>query len=91
MQELVIKVKEAGGVYLKIRSPDDDSSLMTIKATFSTSKITLGRAKAGDKGVMQYQLLDSTKAQLTFTSLVCGSDKNCNKDFAYSALSSEKI
>jgi hypothetical protein len=65
---------------------------MAIKATFSSSKIQPGRSKPGDKGTIQYQLLDSTKAELTFTSLVCGtSNKNCNKDFTYSALSSDKL
>lgn len=65
---------------------------MSIKATFSANKIQSTRSKPGDKGLIQYQLLDSTKAELTFTSLVCGSnDKNCNKDFSYSALSSKSI
>ena len=44
---------------------------MTVKAVFSTDKIKPGRAKPGDKGLIQYQLLDSTKAELTFTTLVC--------------------
>jgi hypothetical protein len=91
-QELILKVKQPGGVYLKIRSPDDDTTLMSIKATFSPSKIQASKSKPGDKGLIQYQLLDSTKAELTFTSLVCGgSDKNCNKDFSYSSLSSNSI
>jgi len=64
---------------------------MSIKATFSSSKIQSTKSKPGDKGLIQYQLLDSTKAELTFTSLVCGNDKNCNKDFTYSALSSKSI
>ena len=34
--------------------------------------------------------MDSTKAELTFTSIVCNSnDKNCNKDFNYVAISAE--
>ena len=91
-QDLVIKVKEAGGVYFKIRSPDDDTTLMSLKATFSPNKIVPNRSKPGDKGLIQYQLLDSTKAELTFSALVCtGSDKNCGKDFSYTALSSDKI
>jgi hypothetical protein len=59
---LVIKVKEAGGVYLKIRSTDFDRTLMVIKATFSPNKIVSSRSKPGDKGLIQYQILDSTKA-----------------------------
>ena len=44
---------------------------MTVKAAFSSSKIKAGRAKPGDKGLLQYQLLDSSKAELTFSTLVC--------------------
>lgn len=44
---------------------------MSIKAAFSTNKIKPGRAKPGDRGLIQYQLLDSTKAELTFSTLVC--------------------
>ena len=91
-QDLILKAKTPGAVYIKIRSPDDDSTLMTIKATFSPNKITPSKSKPGDKGLVQYQLLDSTKAELTFTTLVCGtSDKNCNKDFSYSSLSAANI
>lgn len=90
-QDLIIKVKVPGALYVKLRSPDDDSSLMSVKATFSPSKIQASKSKAGDKGLIQYQLLDSTKAELTFTSLVCGNDKNCNKDFSYSSLSSNSV
>lgn len=91
-QDLIIKAKEPGAVYIKVRSPDDDTSLMSIKAIFSPNKIKSSKSKPGDKGLIQYQLLDSTKAELTFTSLVCGdSDKNCNKDFNYSSVSSTDI
>jgi hypothetical protein len=91
-QDLVLKVKQPGGVYIKLRSPDDDSTLMSVKAVFSPNKIQPSKSKPGDKGLIQYQLLDSTKAELTFTSLVCGgSDKNCNKDFSYSSLSSNSV
>lgn len=91
-QDLIIKVKEQGGVYIKLRSPNDDASLMSVKAIFSANKIVSNKSKPGDKGLIQYQLLDSTKAELTFTTLVCGSnDKNCNKDFTYNSLTSNKI
>jgi hypothetical protein len=85
-------VKGQGSVYLKVRSPDDDRSLMTVKALFNPNKINPSRAKPGDKGLIKYQLLDSTKAELTLTGLVCATnDKNCNKDFSYSSISSSRI
>lgn len=65
---------------------------MSVKAVFSTQKLKLNRAKPGDKGLIQYQLLDSTKAELTFTNLVCNADeKNCNKNFVFTALNSDKL
>jgi hypothetical protein len=70
-QDLIIKVKQPGGVYMKLRSPQDDTTLMSVKATFSPNKIQASKSKPGDKGLIQYQLLDSTKAELTFTTLVC--------------------
>lgn len=47
---------------------------MSIKAEFSPQKIKSNRAKAGDKGLIQYQLLDSTKAEMTFSSVVCNKE-----------------
>jgi len=34
-EEIIIKVSTPGSLYLKIKSPDNDKSLMSIKATFS--------------------------------------------------------
>lgn len=91
-QDLVLKASQPGAVYIKLRSPDDDTTLISVKAIFSPNKITPRKSKPGDKGLIQYQLLDSTKAELTFTSLVCGgTDKNCNKDFSYSSVSSTDV
>jgi hypothetical protein len=47
---------------------------MSIKAVFSPQKIKGARAKAGDKGLIQYQLLDSTRAEMTFSSVVCSKE-----------------
>jgi hypothetical protein len=35
MEEIVIKVTTPSSLYLKIKSPDNDKSLMNIKALFS--------------------------------------------------------
>lgn len=92
IEEIVIKVVTVGSLYLKIKSADNDSSLMNIKASFSQQKFEIKHHRAGDNGVILYQLLDSTKAELTITSLVCSNlDKQCAKDFLYSAVSSDKI
>ena len=44
---------------------------MSIKGTFSVDKIKAGRAQAGAEGLVQYQLLDSSKAEVTFDQIVC--------------------
>lgn len=60
--DLVLKVKQGNSLYIKIRSTEQDPTVMTIKAAFSSNKLKSGRARPGDKGNLQYQLLDSTKA-----------------------------
>ena len=89
--DLVHKVKQGNSLYIKIRSTEQDPTVMTIKAAFSSNKLKSGRARPGDKGNLQYQLLDSTKAEITFSTLVCEGDKSCSKDFSYTSLISESL
>ncbi len=84
--ENVIHVKKAGGIYFKIRSKDDEESILTVKASFSPTKIVQSKAKAGNKGNIEYQLLDSTKAEITYSGVVC--EKSCQGQFSYSAITS---
>ena len=35
---LQIKTKESGSAYIKVKAPDDDDSLLTVKATFTLVK-----------------------------------------------------
>lgn len=35
---LQIKTKQSGSAYVKVKSPDDDDSLLTVKATYSFMK-----------------------------------------------------
>jgi len=62
---------------------------MTIKASFSATKIENVVAKAGDKGVIEYQFLDSTKSELTISAVVC--EGKCSGSFTYSAIYSHRI
>lgn len=36
--DLVVKVKKPGNIYIKIRSSNEDKSLLTVKSTFSATK-----------------------------------------------------
>lgn len=47
---------------MNIKSEDDDDSLISIKADFSQEKIKGTVVKAGNRGVLEYQLLDSATA-----------------------------
>ena len=67
----VIHVKKGGALYLRIRAGEAEASTMTVKASFSTTKTEYTPAKAGDKGIIEYQLLDSTKSELTISAVVC--------------------
>lgn len=88
---MVLKVKKGHGLYIKIRSSENESTVMSIKGIFSASKMKVGGAKPGDKGLLQYQLLSSTKAEISFEDVACNEEKNCRKDFSYTSLSSDSI
>ena len=64
---------------------------MSIKGIFSPNKTKEGKTQAGGKGLIQYQLIDSTRAELTFESIQCSDKKNCKKDFTYTALTSNSM
>jgi hypothetical protein len=59
---LIIKVKGEGGLYIRLKNTQFINTVATIQATFSSNKISPIKSKPGDKGLIQYQLLDSTKA-----------------------------
>lgn len=79
----VIKIKKAGSLYFKIRAEDLFESVLTVKASFSPTKIDLRNAKAGNKGNLEYSFVDSENAEITYSGVVC--DKNCG-DFTYSLI-----
>lgn len=85
--EYYIKVKEIGTLYINIKSDDEYDSLMAIRAEYSPEKIKGSIEKPGNKGILEYQLLDSNTAELTFTEVTCGSDSNCHKQYDYFTLS----
>ena len=62
---------------------------MTVKASFSATKTEYTPAKAGNKGAIEYQLLDSIKAELSFSAVVC--EGKCTGSFTYSAIFSPKV
>jgi hypothetical protein len=91
-EDLIIRTKIAGGIYIKLRSPPNDQSLLVIKATFSKKKFNISKSKAGEQGMIQFQRIDSSKAELSLATLICSAeDKNCSKDFSYSAISSHSM
>ena len=69
--ELVLKVNASSGLYIKVKSSETEKTLMSIKAAFSQQKMKSSKAKPGDKGLIQYQLLDSAKAELTLSNVQC--------------------
>ncbi len=64
---------------------------MSIKAEYSPDKIKSAIIKAGNKGVLEYQLLDSATAELTFTEVSCsGGETACHKEFDYFTISAKE-
>lgn len=84
----VIRVKKAGSLYFKVRAEDATSSMLTVKALFNTDKISLNNAKAGNKGNLEYQFLDSETAEISYSGVVC--DNHCG-DFTYTAIRSNNV
>lgn len=52
MTQLNIKNKKSGSIFIKVQSPDEDSSLLTVKAQYSYSKLKDQKAKPGNKGLV---------------------------------------
>ena len=77
---LQIKTENRGSAYVKVKSPDDDDSLLTVKATFSYVKNKAEKAKAGNKGLVEYRMLDMQNAEISFAPIVCpAANKACSK------------
>ncbi len=76
---------------MNIKSEQDTDSLMSIKAEFSPEEIKSAIIKAGNKGVLEYHLLDFATAELTFTELSCsGGETECHKEFDYFTISAKE-
>jgi len=67
----LIKTKKSGSAYIKIESPPDEDSLVTVKARFSFFKEKNEKIKPGNKGVVEYKLTEAPNYQLSFTPLNC--------------------
>lgn len=89
MSEIFIRIKEPGVVYVRVTA-DEDQTILVAKAEYSEDKMKAAKAKAGDKGIVSYQLLDSKNAEVSFSGIVCASGANC-KDYVYSLIESTKM
>ena len=91
LTQLLIKAK-TGNAYIKLKSPEDDDSLITVKALYSYNKTKKESTKPGNNGLVEYRMIDYSNAELTFSPITCpNSNKNCHKEFAYSYISSQEI
>ncbi len=77
--EYYVKANAVGTLYMNIKSEQEDDSLMSIKVEYSPQKIKSASTKAGNRGVLEYQLLDSATAEITFTEVTCNSTSTCHK------------
>lgn len=69
--EIVLKVKKEDGLYIKVQSEQHQPTLVSVKAIFSPTKLKVERPQPGNQGILQYQLLASNKAEISFDTLVC--------------------
>ena len=68
----MIKVKRGNVLYIKIKSSPNEQTVMSIKGVFSNTKIKTAKKQAGGQGLVQYQLIDSTRAEISFEPIRCG-------------------
>ena len=64
------------------KSPETEGSVLSIKVTHSAEKSKGNKVKAGNKGILEYQLLNSQEAEITFVGAVCSGQK-CTEDITY--------
>ena len=87
--QYMIKANKIGSLYMNIRSPVEDS-ILAITIHYSDSKISGDKNKAGNGGVVSYEIKDSKTAKVTFTGVTCTKSK-CDKDISYYWLSSTSM
>lgn len=86
----MIKANQIGTLYIHVKSQPQESSLLTVRVDYSTEKVKKDIVKAGGKGLLQYQLIDSKTAEVSFSGVVC-SQKKCSSDVRYYSLSSSNL
>jgi|LakMenE18May11ns_1017448.scaffolds.fasta_scaffold8550016_1 hypothetical protein len=55
----MIKTKKTGSAYIKIESPPDEDSLVTVKAIYSFFKNKSEKVRPGNKGVVEYKISEA--------------------------------
>lgn len=68
--EFFVKANRIGTLYLNLKS-DAEPSLLSVKVEFSSEKVKKDSIKPGNKGQIDYVLLDSSQAKMSFSSAVC--------------------
>lgn len=85
----MIKANKIGSLYMNIRTPAQNS-ILAITIHYSDTKISADKNKAGNGGVVTYEIKDSKTAKVTFTGVTCTKSK-CDKDISYYWLSSTSM
>lgn len=79
--QFYIKASKIGTLYMQMNSTDDNG-LFSIKAVYSPTKITTGKMKPGNNGIIEYSVIDSKTAVITIGGVVCASGK-CGSSVKY--------
>lgn len=56
----------------------DDNGLFSIMIHYNNEKIKGAKAKPGKNGILDYQIVDSSHAKISFSGVVCSGSK-CEK------------
>lgn len=79
--QFYIKASKIGTLYMQMNSTDDNG-LFSMKAVYSPTKITTGKMKPGNNGIIEYQVVNSQSAIITISGVVCASGK-CGSPVKY--------
>lgn len=77
---------------MKIKSPEDDTSVLLLRAGFVEKKSKDVGPKAGQNGAIEYNILGGGKTEISFAGLQCPPKaKSCEKEYKYTAVTATRI
>lgn len=75
---------------MKMQTPQEEQSMVSIMVRYSEAKIKDADIYPGNKGDVEYSIVDSSTGELTIKPPVC-SDSQCSGKFKYYLMTADKM